>query len=166
MVIRFIASFLIWLFLWLPMALLGLVIVPIALILGTSDGHFYKIFWIWDNYNDGVFGGATAGFTGFLGGFKWAALRNPCSNWGKLALGYPQPLNLNINGNQNIGDSSESGSYWITGGGWEYYLIKPYVLFGMNKCIRVRIGWKLLRNVRPKAPFVFSINPFHAYKGK
>lgn len=168
MVIKLILSFFIWAFLWLPVAVLGLAVVPIALMIGTNDSHFYKLFWFWDNYNDGVFGGATPGFIGFWGGFIWAALRNPCSNWGKLVLGAPQPVTLNIEGNTLIGDGvgGMSGKYWITGGNfWEYYLIKPYTLFGVRKCIRLRIGWKLLRNLRPKAPFVFSFNPFHAYHG-
>lgn len=156
---RIAISFLIWLVLWLPMAVIGVPAVLLGMRYAIDKPHMPAIFWPWDNFNDGVHG---MGYAGYWGGVWWSAFRNPCSNWGKLALGIKPPGSLIVDGNQSIRDNPKPGHYIARAGwAWEYYYVIPW---GASHYIRVRIGWKLAGATIDKASFVFSISPFRKFR--
>ena len=77
---KLLISFAIWLVLWLPVAALGLIIVPLLLLLGWQgyDGWWgNKLYGTWGN--------------GHATGFVFLAIRNPASNFGKFTLGLKAP---------------------------------------------------------------------------
>ncbi len=80
---------------------------------------------------------------------------------------------------QDIGDNGVSGLSEIEIDGitiddtakhvWEYYRIYRYTIFGITKCVRIRIGWKLSEfsdeNQGKWLQWVFVISPFHSFTG-
>lgn len=161
--IQIFISFLLWLFLWLPVAIAGIFTVPIALLF-ERDGHFPRIFWPWDNHSDSVHGTDFQPYLGFWRGYVWTAFRNPCSNWGKLVLGIKRPADVVVLGDESIRSGTHSGAYrarcaWA----WEYMWC---IAYGHHHFARIRIGWKLAGGSVPKATFVFSISPFRTFNDK
>ncbi|MCX6010327.1 MAG: hypothetical protein NTW48_09945, partial [Chloroflexi bacterium] len=152
---------------WLTVAFTGLFLVPFGLMWATyvrHDNHFPIFMHPWDNWTDGVFGCPGQEYPGWKG-YIWTALRNPCSNFGKLYLGITAPTERTLDGNPYIGPTV-GGYYWCYGenGLWEYRLTRPYTMFGIARCFNIRIGWKLRGDGHPKAPFVFRISPFNVVK--
>ena len=160
--LRILVSFILWLD-WLFMAFLGLFLCPVGIawcLYVSKTSHFPFLLWPWDNYNDGIFGTAGQPYPGWKA-YIWTALRNPCSTWGKLALGRSIPKNVTTVGDTSILQSVKAGSYWAYGDNtWEYRLTYPYTFFG-PRCFNIRIGWKLMGNAAPTASFVFRISPFN-----
>jgi len=97
--------------------------------------------------------------------FNWLVLRNPVNNLLTYNLAFTDGPHLGeIKGNPNISDKTFGGFYKAKWGcAWEYYLVKPYDFFG-RRCLRIRIGWKLVNADKPAA-FVFVINPWKKYSG-
>lgn len=95
--------------------------------------------------------------------FNWLVLRNPVNNLSRLVLGLKK-RRYTVRGSQVIGDKISGGFYAVRmGWAWEFYGIIPYTLFG-RRCIRVRIGWKILNSDTP-CQFCFVINPVKTYSG-
>ena len=96
----------------------------------------------------------------------WMAWRNPVYNLGLYTLGVPMREYV-VTGDTNVGDKMGGGFYAARMGKfWEYYWVKPYTIFGIKKCIRVRIGWKINgTDFWGRAENVFSINLFKNYLG-
>lgn len=94
--------------------------------------------------------------------FKWLVYRNPVNNLmaRTLAIEWGAATRI-VKGDEDIGDKTHGGFYraYVLNF-WEYYWIKPYG----KRCLRVRIGWKILNSDTPAA-FVFSINPIKPYLG-
>jgi hypothetical protein len=102
---------------------------------------------------------------GFGQELVWLIWRNPVNNLHSVTLA-TLCLSSRLIGNPNIGDKIAGGFYsaFSNAGAWEYYWVKPYILFGAARCIRVRIGWKI-KDAGLFAPFVFAINPWKPYSG-
>lgn len=149
----------------IPLMLLGLILVPIAILT-----NWPKIFWLWGNDdhpdNGGIFWAKQCG-TSFLCAYKWFALRNPTFNFSKYLLG-TKLKDYQHKGDTGIGDKKKGGSYWCYMGKYfEYYYIKPYTLFKVKRCIRIRFGWKIYgKKVNEICQFCFVVNPFMPYSGK
>ncbi len=95
---------------------------------------------------------------------SWMALRNPTYNLSIRALSVKMQPSYKLTGKENIGDKTAGGFYKIKMGNyWEYYLIIPYVIFKLKKCVRLRAGWKIGGNTTNKAEWVFMFNPWKAY---
>lgn len=60
-----------------------------------------------------------------------------------------------------------SGKVKVSSGKYfEYYLIKPYKLFGLSLAFKVRFGWKMYdKRIGDSAEFVCDVNPFTKYDG-
>lgn len=87
--------------------------------------------------------------------FKWLTIRNPVNNLCEL-LAAPTGASI-ISGNTGIIDQREQGSYRITMGGyWEYGMVKFYG----KRCLRIRLGWKILGNQDGTCDYVLSVIPF------
>lgn len=166
MIWRILVSFLIKLFVELPMILLGIILVPFCLWFG-----FGWLLWPWGNDvhpdNGGNFWRQRCG-TSWWCAYQWFALRNPASNFGRFVLGITATGPEILKGTREIGDKKAGGWYWIRRSwAWEFYYIKPYILLGKRRCIRFRAGWKL--EGQPEGAncgFVFAPNPFMPYSGK
>lgn len=156
----FTVAFLIKFLIFIPFQLLGLLVVPIAILT-----NWPSIFWPWNNQDHPVDGGNfwknKCGDT-FWCKYQWFALRNPCFNLGRLFSVSGRPYKHV--GDLEVGDKSSGGSYWVFSSPFfEYYLIKPYG----KRCLRIRFGWKLYKKPLGKpADFCFVVNPFQPYLGK
>ena len=97
--------------------------------------------------------------------FFWLVWRNPVYNLNSRYLAAPMS-EYKFKGDDPIGDKVAGGRYFIRMRNfWEYYLIVPYTIFNNRRCVRLRAGWKINDNGDDTASFVFTINPFKAYKG-
>ena len=137
------------------------------------------IYGTWDNppqgdskwQREGWFPYITTGWKGYLNRVGWL-YRNPCYGLQKMMGIDYNPNNLiGCKGNENISDKyGIAGSYYAEvrspAGkvlGFEYYLIKPY---GNGKCLRVRLGWKIMTDKFEKygfAAFVDTITPYKQF---
>lgn len=154
-------STLIFLLICIPMILVS--IPAVAIMLLTKWSGYTTIF------GNAKWGRANNHFayptSGWWEEFNWLVLRNPVNNLMSLTLGAKMKP-YTIEGNPNIGEKIAAGSYTAKMGWFrEYYLIKPHKYFGGNRCLRVRLGWKIKDNDLPKAAFVFAINPWKPFSG-
>lgn len=160
--IRVLISAIIWVVICLPATILGVFVVPV--LLKTSWDRRTTI---WGNSKWG--GGTTHPdhmVKGFLGEFLWLAWRNPTYNLGTHYLSVGQKP-YQLEGKVAVGDKVGEGWYFITmKSAWEFYYIKAYTVFGSRRCVRFRAGWKIESNDKPRASFVFALNPVKSYKGK
>jgi len=173
----------------MPYFLIG----PIFLSMFTRAGSYHNdedvIYtwggWLgtWDNppqgdlgYNENrafFKGGYTTGWKGYLNRIGWL-WRNPGYNF-QRAIGQPLPegdsWSLTWVGNPDISDKRMKTGYYfaklrVNGKveAFEFYLVKPYGPFG--KCLRVRLGWKMMTDKFPRykfATFVDTVSPFKHY---
>lgn len=105
--------------------------------------------------------------SGYWSELLWLAWRNPVNNLfcEVLAVDWSQEIRR-VRGDEDIGDKKRGGFYAASVGDiWEYYWVKPYTVFGARRCVRARIGWKILNADMPAA-FVFAINPWKKYLGE
>ena len=93
---------------------------------------------------------------GYWQEWKWLVIRNPVNNLGELlAAPYSTPV---ITGNTGIIDQREQGSYRIRMGKyWEYGLVWYW---SKTRCLRIRLGWKILGNKDGTCNYVLSVIPF------
>ena len=99
---------------------------------------------------------------GYWQEFLWLVYRNPVNNLMAITLAANQTMPVIIRGNAAIGDKVRGGFYYAKMRNfWEYYWVRPYG----NRCIRVRIGWKIQGNDTALASYVFAINPWKKYTG-
>lgn len=163
MIKHFIISFLIFLFVVMPVSILAIPCLAIALLTDWSGtSHFF---------GNCKWGKATSHYLAstdnkYWKELSWLGLRNPIYNFKLWTLGVIMLPSYHFFGDDNIGDKLAGGSYKILMGKfWEYYYIKPYTIFGSKRCIRLRFGWKLKNNMFAKAEFVFAFNPWKRYEG-
>lgn len=160
MITRLLISFTIFMLVCVPAIILSAPVV--ALLLRTS----------WDGRST-IFGNAKWGRAndhfatptkGFWQEFNWLVIRNPVNNLMAKTLAATS-IPLVVSGDADIGDKKRAGFYYARTpkGFWEYYWIKPYG--DRTRCIRARIGWKLVNSDSPAA-FVFAINPWKKYSGE
>lgn len=162
--LQFLVSFLIFTFIQLPAAILGIPLVLMAL-LTPWDGRRYF-------FGNSKWGRATHHYlkptkNNYWREFTWLALRNPVYNLDAKILAVEVCKHV-VKGDPLIGDKSKGGKYTIRMGKyWEYYSILPYTILNSKRCVRLRFGWKI-NGVPPyeKAMWVFSFNPFKTYSGE
>ena len=186
--IRVVKHIALWLFIVFPAMLSGIITIPLGLILKSGDRLPKILFW-WDNYEDGIYGDQYYQYMNngksFWSAYKWLAFRNPVHNLTHITLAKPVYRTLldrvrSDNPDIEVGDYSSGGDRLtcsLTEAGediFEYYLVRPYTIAKIFRlCIRVRIGYKhgfyfgkSVPNVDINlAPYVFSVNPFHPYRG-
>lgn len=147
------------------MELLGLFIVPIGLLFCINnreqgkDKHMPKLFWAWDNAEDGINYNVVNNFTGyemllnkntsFYWRWNWLALRNRIYNFSKYVLGiYKKDLRLSFTGDIQVSDVGYPGCQRIDSIGhnnkkyFQIYWVYQYKWFP-SRCFRLRLGWKL-----------------------
>lgn len=115
--------------LWLIMALIGLVVVPVGIKWG-----FTGLRWPWGNDND-------PNGHPEVSRYVWYALRNPISNAGKLWFCKSVTASVKLYGNLGTSTTGTAGFYFLTAGRiWEFHCVLP---IGFGYCYRARLGWKL-----------------------
>lgn len=175
---------------WLGLAIIDILLLlcvaswlPIVYSLFTRDGWIGWFKWAetYDNpaCGDGGFIAKRSPFPNELDGWKgyinravWM-YRNPMYGYQKwVGIKYDARNGAIQSGTQRISDKyAIPGSYFnrVIGDmgkviAFEYYLIKPY---GKNKCIRIRLGWKITTDKFGTewdfAPLVDTFSPFKQY---
>lgn len=170
--------------------ILGLVVVPIALLSAPSlrFSRLPKWAWWWDNdaepYGDVkrmlALGHATSRLQVLWLRFHWLAIRNPSNNFGYYVLGVMQSANngYGYRGNPMTSDQGEGGILFIKMFGlagrvvaFELYVVVPYG----SRCLRIRLGWKIAHNQNVElwkqnwgkpAQLVCVVNPFMPFTGR
>lgn len=124
-------------------------------------------------------------FTIYKNRVRWL-LRNAVNYFQYNVLGFKldsifyTDSEITIDGGSDPYNSEEPSDYRIGGTlyrevhradgetAYEYYLVKPYYKLFPNRCLRIRLGYKLddhtLKN-RKVAQFAFAIHPWHGYTG-
>jgi hypothetical protein len=98
--------------------------------------------------------------------FCWYGLRNPVYNLGAHYFAIIMKPDYKVTGRTDIGDKIRPGFYAIKmGWAWEYYWIYKYYVFGRWLCIRLRFGWKINGNNGMSAEQCFVPNPVMPYRG-
>ncbi len=181
-IIRFINHMFIFLFVCLPLMLLGIPMVAIGLsLIYNSD---LKLPWFcrwWDNADLYTARNTTSYKEICLRGkwtrYCWLAFRNPMNYFDYAYLGlkwFGNEVYTHYDPkNNDVGDGTRSGFKYIevVHGRevyYEYYLIYQFP-FWPEKCFRYRMGWKIGDN--NNKPFTISqwclvIAPFFPYTGK
>lgn len=105
-------------------------------------------------------------------GWLW---RNPCYGYNRDLGVYDDEISIvKVSGNPDITDRHRiSGYYFVRAyddfsylSGFEFYIVAPYKLGKLERCLRARIGWKLNSKTlarRGFAPLVFTVNPIKKY---
>ena len=181
LLLKCIKHFLVWLLLITPLQLLGavllLIYLPIHLALinhNLRSSIKLPYFLRWFDNADQYVGRDTSTYirvfnSGYYNLYTWLAWRNPLNYFGYTKLGVINTTN-NTLPDDNIGDATglQEGTRNITvtidgKEYFEYYYIKKY---GTNKCVRIRMGWKLAGTEPGQiSQWVFVISPYHSYKG-
>lgn len=147
---------------WFPMALIGLLIIPIMLLSG------------WDGKN-GPWGNVkhtkeNPRWNGFWSAWHYLAIRNAVSNFSHEFLAYPvntmEPSNIWGFIGVTDGPPGIEGWYYIECcGAFEYRLVQKTL---PGRCLEIRIGWKLKGLVGKDndylpAAYVFRLNPVRKF---
>lgn len=133
----------------------------------------------WDNPPQGdqgfvrqraLFLGVTTGFKGYLNRVMWM-LRNPLYGFAKLSsTPYDPEHKLTYVGNPDVSDKYKNAGFYFAKLhdnkkliAFEFYCVYPWA-FG--RCLRVRIGWKLMTDKFQRygfAQLVNTCNPFSSF---
>ncbi len=171
----------------LPLTVIGWVILyPILLILPREANKLPGWCCWFDNFDgDGLVGDTShmvksSDPYSAWSKYTWIALRNPINYFKYRVLGVKNDDIIihsidsrpDVKG-QPVGDYTSGGTLSIEGSCgdkpiFEYYRIIPYKLFGKVKCVRIRLGWKLLGRFdkqREYISFTCIISPYHSYLG-
>ena len=164
----------------LPVTLLGVIVVPIALLFCDSESeHLPNFAWLWDNDETGING--DGGWRGpehangqertFWWRFLWLALRNPANNWSYYVLGWKTTAQTTY---RTGGDPMTSnrgpghpGAVYIEA--FEAGRMYPcyYVVWRWSKgrCLRIYLGWKNMgwNTDGSRVQFVWVVNPFMTF---
>lgn len=168
-ILRFIASLLIFIFACLPLIIIGWAIVPIMLLCGWSG---YTGWWGNSRWgtgaNDPAYNkSAFLATHGFLAAYNWLGWRNPINNFSGITLSLTTKPHTGY-GNPLADTNTEPGFYYIKMGlAWEYLWVHNYHIFGASKCVYLRFGWKINGGaIGDAAPFACTCNPWISYSGK
>lgn len=129
--------------------------------------------WIWGSDKYGAYGnfiwGSKSNPRSFFSQYEWLALRNPASNINNFTPFSPlyYPNELKYKGKAKIGDAAGIDGY-------QFVWIKGMPIFGFywiirygksNKCLRIRIGYKLepTKEGPQNANLSILINPFNKF---
>lgn len=171
-----------WLFCFVFDILLSVIHYPLAVIISlfTTEGwsKWMALFVTYDNPPQGdggwitkrsYFPQETTGFKGYLNRVGWL-WRNPLYGFNRLvSVSEDDILRIDVIGDKDISDKyKRAGSYLATAYdsfgelvAFEYYLVKPIT---ENKCIRIRIGWKLMTDKLQRLGFAPFVDTFHFWK--
>jgi len=160
----------------LPLELIGLILVPIALLIPT---YSYRLptYLRWFDSADWYTGRdteiiETISVEGFWTRYYWLAIRNPLNYFGYKVLGHKVIDNTKgiQSGTPNIGDTigHVSGYQYNTLDNiYEYYLIYKW---NRSKCLRFRMGWKISNGpdnkINSYIQWVMVIQPYKDYTGE
>lgn len=169
---------------FLPVWLLGWLMVPAALLFcGRDSEHLPHVFWPWCNCDAGINGirggknpawlaicGSTAATRSYWRRLQWLAWRNPASNWGRVVLGAVLDEDARaVRGDFGVGNGRQDHAgclYARSGWRWEHYIVWVWP-FAPGRCCRIRFGWKLAgKKAGERATWVFSLLPFKKFEGK
>jgi hypothetical protein len=164
---------------WL-LAILGLVIVPIALLFTPRKAtNLPRWAWLWDNDVDGLNGDSgwqdkhPETYSSFFWRFWWLAIRNRTTNFGRRIAGYTLTTQPFFKGNPFIGNGKGKPTgwtfIWVPREAFCFYLVAPW--FNGKKCLRIYLGWKCLPDNSKGVPIwkparcslVYSISPFATF---
>lgn len=186
--IRLLINIVKFLFIALPLQLIGMIILAIYLPLNPKCRKLPDIL-AWFDGADQYVGRDTSVYDQVMAGelflkWNWLAWRNPINYFGYKYLGFElrhpyvsTEYYRSPQGYQDIGNShgdipgiyyeeitTESGVYY------EYYYVHKYTMpLLKGKCFRFRMGWKLGQNLDMKEGYVqeaFVISPFMSYSGE
>lgn len=134
--------------------LFGFIVVPLAYCFRSGD-HFSKLFWLWDNDEDGVYGPHwfNEGNKGFKVCYLWSAVRNPANNMRFVSLfnvEHKQGIRHEVHGFTDTPDPSISRR--LGNPVWHLTLVRQHGLWYFSYWylrarkngthFRFRIGWK------------------------
>lgn len=148
------------------------------------DEHGEPWGWIygtWDNppqgdekwQREGWFPNITTGWKGYLNRIGWL-YRNPCYGLQRmLGVKYNEENILSFTGNPDISDKYKvAGSYFAKLHSpkgdllaFEYYLLKPWSIGSYEKCIRIRLGWKMMTDKFQRYGFATMVDTVNPHKG-
>lgn len=142
-----------------------------------------KLFWFWGNDEDGYWGEPTGKWSASVKGkesslwnmYIWAAIRNPANNfsrfWGpfscpasECSFTYKGDYDLNDNAPISEGWNQVTAIHKKTGKKYHAFrLVKKWP--GINKCLHIRLGFKLRPSYITNTPdepkgWTFRITPF------
>lgn len=178
---RFIKYFSFWLFLLLPLQLVGSII--LLLVLPFIKGNELPKYLRWFDNADMYVNRDTSTYMsviqqGYWARYCWLAWRNPLNYFGYAVLGLVlnQPVfqtvytgmdslqvSDGVNGKPGLLYSEVVQDKKIY---FEYYYIKKYIILGQTKCFRFRMGYKFGRaQYMKRVQFVMVISPYHSYDG-
>lgn len=159
----------IYLFILLPLELLGVLLGAIFFILKPDYiGPLPKYLNWYNNYHEEY---PDSGWKLYY----WLFIRNPLNNFQYTYFGIrclPNTLILSIG--KPVGDGLREGYEYIDYSvatntyAFSYYYIKAYILFGKRKCVRFRLGHKLDEEVHPNKMYqwVLIFSPYTNYTGE
>lgn len=164
----------------LPVTLLGIVIVPLALLFCDEDSEHLPIWaWFWDNDDTGINGDpgwrspehANGRERTFWYRFLWLALRNPANNWSYFVMGWQTSAatRYEIFGDPFTSNRNPGHPGWLYCEAYEAGKMYPcyYVVWrwSQGRCLRIYLGWKNkgFNTDGVRVQFVWIINPFMTY---
>lgn len=177
--IRFIKHLATFLFFVIPLMILGWLILPFVLLFVPKNQIRLPAVFKWFDSVDSYIGRDTSVYQsvcqqGYWARYTWIAFRNPINYVGYKVLGFQ------FNGTEmyyrydpkqfDIGDTSREGFRSIEvmkdkNFYYEYYWIKKW---SQTKCLRIRIGWKIVNNLNPIGSWcqwVLVFQPWKDYSG-
>lgn len=167
----------------LPLMILGIFIIPIAIMF--SDNNSYKLpflFRWWDCADLYAFGRDTSEYRtiykqGSWARYKWLCFRNPINYFdyihlGLLWNGFENYTYYNSKDN-DVGDDGRAGFRYIEvlhndSYFYEYCWVYRYP-FNRKACFRYRMGWKIANNDNPRgtcSQWCLTISPYRYFNGK
>ena len=145
----------------LPLMAIGVVFFPLMYVTRKRDDSLRKIFWLWDNEEDGIYGAPfwikrNDGKYNFKTAYTWSALRNPVNNMRFTKLGLNRDKIIDIEykywgdpeiPTPHLARNRKGRKMWhysLVRRGWLWYPSFWYINATKSnvKHFRVRAGWK------------------------
>ena len=147
------------------------------------DMQPYTWGWLWGTYDNppqgdegfvrerAPFPGITSGFKGYVNRIMWM-IRNPLYGMAKrMSVEWSPTLTISHRGNPSISDKYEIPGWYFAKAtdiagrvvAFELYAVLPW---GFGKCLRARLGWKIMTDKFQRygfAPIVNTANPIKSY---
>lgn len=183
-IFRFIKHLVILLLISLPLQVVGIFLIPFGIMFSRGELKLPAAF-KWFDSADAWVGRNTETYQGIVNQgswarYKWLAFRNPCNYFGYAVLGFVVDgpvfiIRYTGEEKQGVGDSAGDGEGlriveiqpMLTGKVYyEYYYIKK---FGVGKCFRFRLGYKignpkeLIQDTAVEQ--VLVLQPYKSYSG-
>lgn len=152
-------TYIIWLFLCVPMFVVSLFVTPFMLWQGWEGYTTW-----FGNRKYGRYGNTAYPASNFWQSFVFLVIRNPVSNFGKEVISYKVSQPVISEGKLDITDGAPGieGQYFIRSG-WRWEVRMVYKTFP-GKCFEGRWGWKLNdKSMGDECTFVCRANPFKKF---